>query len=83
MGHADLYPFVLPVAVLNKMQFIHTVIESYPGKKRIQQSGDRQRVAEMSVTSTATSSHAALGFGVDDAAQRGHVRVVASHPTTM
>ncbi|MEE6139679.1 putative zinc-binding metallopeptidase [Mycobacterium sp. 050128] len=27
MGHDDLYPFVLPVAVLNKMQFIHTVIE--------------------------------------------------------
>jgi hypothetical protein len=27
MGHDDLYPFVLPVAVLNKMQFIHTVID--------------------------------------------------------
>ncbi|MFZ3268075.1 MAG: putative zinc-binding metallopeptidase [Mycobacterium sp.] len=27
MGHDDLYPFVLPVAVLEKMQFIHTVIE--------------------------------------------------------
>ena len=28
MGHEDLYPFVLPVAVLNKMQFIHTVIDA-------------------------------------------------------
>ncbi len=27
MGHDDLYPFVLPVAVLDKMRFIHTVIE--------------------------------------------------------
>ncbi|HSS25024.1 MAG TPA: putative zinc-binding metallopeptidase [Mycobacterium sp.] len=27
MGHDDLYPFVLPVAVLDKMQFIHTVID--------------------------------------------------------
>jgi hypothetical protein len=27
MGHDDLYPFVLPAAVLEKMQFIHTVIE--------------------------------------------------------
>lgn len=27
MGHDDLYPFVLPAAVLDKMQFIHTVIE--------------------------------------------------------
>src|ERR1700761_8123708 len=27
MGHDDLYPFVLPVAVLGKMQFIHTVID--------------------------------------------------------
>jgi hypothetical protein len=26
MGHDDLYPFVLPAAVLDKMQFIHTVI---------------------------------------------------------
>jgi hypothetical protein len=26
MGHDDLYPFVLPAAVLQKMQFIHTVI---------------------------------------------------------
>jgi hypothetical protein len=26
MGHDDLYPFVLPAAVLEKMQFIHTVI---------------------------------------------------------
>jgi hypothetical protein len=27
MGHDDLYPFVLPVAVLDKMKFIHTVID--------------------------------------------------------
>jgi hypothetical protein len=27
MGHDDLYPFVLPVAVLEKMQFIHDVID--------------------------------------------------------
>jgi hypothetical protein len=27
MGHDDLYPFVLPVAVLDKMQFVHTVID--------------------------------------------------------
>ena len=27
MGHDDLYPFVLPTAVLEKMKFIHTVID--------------------------------------------------------
>jgi hypothetical protein len=27
MGHDDLYPFVLPAPVLEKMQFIHNVIE--------------------------------------------------------
>jgi len=27
MGHDDLYPFVLPVAVLEKMRFVHTVID--------------------------------------------------------
>lgn len=27
MGHADLYPFVLPPAVLEKMGFVHTVID--------------------------------------------------------
>ncbi|WAC89609.1 zinc-binding metallopeptidase family protein [Mycobacterium sp. Aquia_213] len=27
MGHDDLYPFVLPAAVLDKMQFIHDVID--------------------------------------------------------
>jgi hypothetical protein len=27
MGHDDLYPFVLPMAVLEKMKFIHTVID--------------------------------------------------------
>ncbi|MBW0017584.1 MAG: putative zinc-binding metallopeptidase [Mycobacterium sp.] len=26
MGHDDLYPFVLPAAVLEKMQFVHTVV---------------------------------------------------------
>jgi hypothetical protein len=26
MGHVDLYPFVLPPAVLDKMRFVHTVI---------------------------------------------------------
>jgi hypothetical protein len=35
MGHDDLYPFVLPAAVLEKMQFIHSVIDavaSNPGR---------------------------------------------------
>jgi len=27
MGKDDLYPFVLPVPVLEKMRFIHTVID--------------------------------------------------------
>jgi hypothetical protein len=27
MGRDDLYPFVLPAAVLDKMRFIHTVID--------------------------------------------------------
>jgi hypothetical protein len=27
MGHDDLYPFVLPVAVMEKMQFIHDVVD--------------------------------------------------------
>jgi hypothetical protein len=27
MGHDDLYPFVLPTHVLDKMRFIHTVID--------------------------------------------------------
>ena len=27
MGKQDLYPFVLPPAVLEKMRFIHTVVE--------------------------------------------------------
>ena len=27
MGKEDLYPFVLPPAVLDKMRFIHTVVE--------------------------------------------------------
>src|SRR5271166_6290957 len=31
MGHDDIYPFVLPVAVLDKMRFIHTVIDEVTG----------------------------------------------------
>ena len=27
MGRDDLYPFVLPTVVLEKMRFIHTVVE--------------------------------------------------------
>jgi hypothetical protein len=27
MGHDDLYPFVLPPAVLEKMKFIHIVVD--------------------------------------------------------
>jgi hypothetical protein len=27
MGHDDLYPFVLPAPVLEKMRFVHTVID--------------------------------------------------------
>jgi hypothetical protein len=27
MGKEDLYPFVLPPAVLNKMRFIHSIID--------------------------------------------------------
>ncbi|MGZ8713742.1 MAG: putative zinc-binding metallopeptidase, partial [Mycobacterium sp.] len=27
MGKEDLYPFVLPAAVLEKMRFVHTVID--------------------------------------------------------
>ena len=27
MGKEDLYPFVLPPAVLDKMRFIHTIID--------------------------------------------------------
>jgi hypothetical protein len=34
MGHDDLYPFVLPVAVLDKMQFIHTVIDDVNSDSR-------------------------------------------------
>ncbi len=34
MGHDDLYPFVLPVAVLDKMQFIHTVIDEVTSESR-------------------------------------------------
>ena len=34
MGHDDLYPFVLPVAVLEKMQFIHTVIDEVTSELR-------------------------------------------------
>ena len=31
MGKQDLYPFVLPPAVLEKMRFIHTVVEEITG----------------------------------------------------
>jgi hypothetical protein len=31
MGKQDLYPFVLPPAVLEKMRFIHTVVEETTG----------------------------------------------------
>ncbi len=31
MGHPDLYPFVLPAAVLEKMRFVHTVIDEVTG----------------------------------------------------
>jgi len=34
MGHDDLYPFVLPGAVLDKMQFIHTVIDGVTSESR-------------------------------------------------
>ena len=34
MGHDDLYPFVLPVAVLDKMQFVHTVIDEVTAESR-------------------------------------------------
>ena len=34
MGHDDLYPFVLPVAVLEKMQFIHTVVDEVTSESR-------------------------------------------------
>ena len=40
MGHDDLYPFVLPVAVLEKMQFIHTVIDEVTSE-----SGGRAAIA--------------------------------------
>ncbi|WP_156689544.1 zinc-binding metallopeptidase family protein [Mycobacterium sp. Marseille-P9652] len=34
MGHDDLYPFVLPTKVLEKMQFIHTVIDEVTSDER-------------------------------------------------
>jgi len=34
MGHDDLYPFVLPVAVLEKMKFIHTVVDDVASETR-------------------------------------------------
>jgi len=45
MGKDDLYPFVLPVPVLEKMRFIHTVIDettSSPGKLEIAAGGQQQ-----------------------------------------
>lgn len=34
MGHDDLYPFVLPAAVLEKMKFIHTVVDEATSESR-------------------------------------------------
>lgn len=34
MGHDDLYPFVLPVTVLEKMKFIHTVVDEVTSESR-------------------------------------------------
>jgi hypothetical protein len=34
MGHDDLYPFVLPAAVLEKMKFIHTVVDDATSESR-------------------------------------------------
>lgn len=34
MGHDDLYPFVLPGAVLEKMKFIHTVVDDATSESR-------------------------------------------------
>ena len=45
MGKDDLYPFVLPVPVLEKMRFIHTVIDevtSSPGKLEAAAAGQQQ-----------------------------------------
>jgi hypothetical protein len=33
MGHNDLYPFVLPVPVLDKMRFIHTIIDEVTSER--------------------------------------------------
>ena len=41
MGHDDLYPFVLPAAVLEKMQFIHTVIDEVTAPQRQARPGCR------------------------------------------
>ena len=46
MGKEDLYPFVLPVPVLEKMRFIHTVIDevtSSPTKLDAAISGQQQQ----------------------------------------
>ena len=45
MGKEDLYPFVLPVPVLEKMRFIHTVIDemtSSQGKLESAAGGQQQ-----------------------------------------
>jgi hypothetical protein len=34
MGHDDLYPFLLPVPVLDKMRFIHTIIDEVTSEPR-------------------------------------------------
>ena len=46
MGKDDLYPFVLPPAVLEKMRFIHTVIDeitSDPQKLAVASAGQQQQ----------------------------------------
>jgi hypothetical protein len=50
MGRDDLYPFVLPKPVLDKMQFIHTIIDnvaSDPAKQASARGGDsRTEIAQ-------------------------------------
>ena len=41
MGHDDLYPFVLPPAVLDKMQFVHTVIDEVTARGETHRSEGR------------------------------------------
>ena len=41
MGRDDLYPFVLPPAVMDKMQFIHTVIDNVTSAARVRRRSAR------------------------------------------